>query len=145
MVVSAAVDAGSSMVLWLSLWASVVRRASTGNLTEDCAALVRGVSRVDQAERWVTRGTNFRGVVSELLAAVAHGGVARSGRGGSSTGKTLGCGGIKTLGIASRGRSFLLRAGVERGTSGRRLVCRETVRLSSPDNGLCSTGSGFGR
>ena len=32
--VSAAVDAGSSMVLWVSPWASVARRASTG--TVDC-------------------------------------------------------------------------------------------------------------
>jgi X-X-X-Leu-X-X-Gly heptad repeat protein len=34
MEVSAVVDAGPSMVLWLSLWASVARRASTG--TVDC-------------------------------------------------------------------------------------------------------------
>ncbi len=39
----------------------------------------------------------------------------------------------------------VLRAGVEGLAFGRRLARREAVRLSSPNNGLGSTGSGFGR
>ena len=39
----------------------------------------------------------------------------------------------------------VLRAGVEGLAFGRRLARRETIRLSSPNNGLGSTGSGFGR